>query len=106
MPNNDPGRIASYTAGPLALISLGIAVTIRCIWPDVDKAPAGWQNFGAIMIAAWVLIPPVWFWTEWVFFSKGQDVERLKHTHDLARNIWVALVVVLAALLKINWVKG
>jgi len=101
--HDDLGRIAAYIAAPLALFSLFYAVAMRLTWPDVEKSPECWQTVGAVTVGAWVLLPPVWFWLEWVFFSKGQDAERLKHTHDLSRNIWIALVIVLAALLKIHF---
>ena len=92
-----PGKVASYIAGPLALISLILALLIKHRWTDLR------ESLGYTMLALWVLGPPVWFWVEWVFLSRDQDGQRLKHTHDLARNIWLALVVVLAAILKIEW---
>jgi hypothetical protein len=100
MSKNDPGRTASYVAAGFAVLSLGMAFGIRFLWPDLR------ESVGYVILGAWVIGPPVWFWTEWVFLSDGQNPERLKHTHDLARNIWLALVVVLAVILGVKWPLG
>ena len=57
----------------------------------------------------WALIPPVLFLYEYVKeFPAGtkrpeREEERLKELHELSRNIWLALLVVLAAILGIPW---
>jgi len=96
----DSGRIATYIAGPLALATIVATLWLRS-QPDAKK-----HKFGYILIVFWVLAPPVWFWVEWVFLNDPQDEPKtglLKHTHELARNIWVALVIVLTAILGIKW---
>jgi hypothetical protein len=64
------------------------------------------ENLGKVIVAFWALIPPGFFWLDWVYFCTGMsDADRkiVKHTHDLARNIWIALVGVLAfAFFKIS----
>jgi hypothetical protein len=56
-----------------------------------------------IIIGIWVICPPLWFFLEWAYFSHGQQLEEFKFSQELARNFWVALVVLLAAILKGNW---
>ena len=61
------------------------------------------------IIGEWVLMPPIWFWVEWVSVSRQideQERERIKHMHDLARNIWVALVAILVGLFDIDVFKN
>lgn len=95
----DLGRIVSYVAG-----SLAVATVLFAFWLRGQPEPKR-HNVGYLLIGFWVLAPPIWFWVEWVFLSEYQNPERLKHTHELARNIWVALVIVLAAILGIKWPK-
>jgi hypothetical protein len=45
--------------------------------------------------------------TEWVYYrdqiTAKDDRDELQHTHDLARNVWLALVVVLVVLFNLEW---
>jgi hypothetical protein len=59
----------------------------------------------ALILFGWILCPPVFFWCDWVFLCKDiprDKVDNVKHLHDLSRNIWVALVVILLALFKVT----
>jgi len=52
---------------------------------------------GRSMLAFWLLIPPVFFWLDWVVFSRNFTPARrevAQHTHDLRRNVWLAPVVI------------
>ena len=63
------------------------------IYPDWPKFP------GQALSLAVVLLPPIFFWADWTFFFGQIPVEErdaAKHTHDLSRNIWLAVLVVLA----------
>jgi hypothetical protein len=53
----------------------------------------------------WVAIPPLWFLWEYVHFRppEGIEDERMRHLHDLCRNIWLALIVILVAIMEIPW---
>jgi len=57
---------------------------------------------GPYVVAFWVLVPPIFFWIDWVWFSSELNSptkrEFAKHTHDLARNIWIAFAGILAYL--------
>jgi hypothetical protein len=64
----------------------------------------GWdvhgKNTGKVLVAFWLLFPPVFLWADWVFYWTTMTAETrsaAEHLHDLARNIWLALVAVLTA---------
>lgn len=59
----------------------------------------------AILLAFWVIVPPVWFTVDYFIFfnhsrlSAGTDVfERFKYGQDLASKTWLALVTLLTGL--------
>jgi hypothetical protein len=63
------------------------------------------KHTGYVLLAFWGLVPPAFFWVDWVFFCRGMttpDRDIAKHTHDLSRNIWLALIALLAILFGIN----
>jgi hypothetical protein len=81
------------------MASLGYAACVGAGAPDLCKR---W------IVGFWVLVPPVYFWCDWQFFCSAiprTKIDSVKHVHDLARNIWVALVVVLIALFDIHVFK-
>lgn len=58
-----------------------------------------------LVVGFWILAPPIWFFLEWFYLCEGlpkDQLEWISHTHDLARNIWLALVAVLTVLLEIQ----
>jgi hypothetical protein len=64
------------------------------------RLPAGWDAniVGGFLIAVWAIVPPAFFWLDWVYFCRDMspaDRGIVGHTHDLARNIWVGLLGVL-----------
>jgi len=70
--------------------------------------PVTHEQLGKVLIGFWALVPPVFLWTDWVGFRPADqnDKENAKHTHDLSRNIWLALVAVLTVLFNIKWTGG
>ena len=63
------------------------------------------DNIGLIIVAFWIIAPPVVFWFEW-FLSRDLDREilnNIKHNHDLSRNIWLGFTTLLIALFEIKW---
>jgi hypothetical protein len=61
-----------------------------------------WKRF---IVGVWILLPPAYFWCDWQFLCAKipqRNIQSVKHLHDLARNIWLALVVVLIALFDIH----
>jgi hypothetical protein len=66
--------------------------------------PELWQR---VLVAAWGVMPPLWFLYENAFLNPAdlpdltEDqrktvLERFKYTQDLARNVWVAMGLALA----------
>lgn len=67
------------------------------------KALQSWV--GPVVVGLWVLLPPIWFWSEWVWFSRSlshDERERVQHLHDLSRNIWLAVIAVLITLFDLK----
>ena len=55
----------------------------------------------AFLVFLVLFLPPIFLWWDWVHFCDDLDdraKDDAKHTHDLARNIWLALTVILIAL--------
>jgi len=80
---------------------LSLVLAIRIPRRQVGK-PAGWRAY--VLVGAWALIPPLWFIVEWHFFDvKKGEFEHFKYSQELARNVWVAFVIVLAKITGITW---
>ena len=61
---------------------------------------------GKSLLAFWLLIPPVFFWLDWVVFSRNltpPEREVAQHTHDLSRNVWLALVASLVVIFGLTF---
>lgn len=99
-PKNEWPTTFKVSAG-LGMVSLFIALLIRANY--FCKSPWGYALLGL-----WTLVPPLWFLYEFQSeFPRDhkkpqEEVDRLKHLHDLSRNIWVAFVIVLAAIMGIK----
>jgi hypothetical protein len=79
--------------------SLAYAVCVGQNAPDATKR---------ILVGFWLLAPPIYFWLDWHVLCRNipsDNTDSVKHIHDLSRNIWVALVVVLIALFNIQVFK-
>jgi hypothetical protein len=56
------------------------------------------QMLEKILVALWLAVPPVWFWFEWSLCTNklaAPEKEDLKHSHELSRNLWAAIVILL-----------
>jgi len=63
------------------------------------------EQLGTCVIGFGVLVPPAFFWLDWVVFCRcmtTRERDFTKHTHDLSRNIWLALIAMLTVLFKIK----
>jgi hypothetical protein len=86
-------------------VSLGLISTIAAVWTLMLvyqrvslPNPSPVSVLEKAVTAFWALGPPVFFWLDWVMFAgRMEDDEReiAKHTHDLARNIWLGLLAIL-----------
>ena len=90
--------ILGTIAALAALASLGMGL---------DFFMHGWAvNHAKLLVGSWVIFPPVFFWLDWVVFCRdlpAKELDAAKHTHEVSRNIWLALIVVLVALFEIKW---
>lgn len=80
------------------ILSLAVALAAKAGFPVPRFA-------GPLLIGAWGLGPPIFFWVDWVCFPKDYekgDRDIAQHTHDLARNIWIAFVAILAYLFGVH----
>lgn len=95
MTRDEALKIVVPLSGTLAIGSLAFATFVRFCQPALLKP------YGYIMLGLWALIPPVWFIYEWTLSRTLGTVEqdRIKHFHDLARNLWLALILALAAIM-------
>ena len=95
-------RVISWASGIAAVLSLLLGVLHQSHTLILPEA------YRHVIVGCWVLLPPIWFWSEWVWVApniSSEDRDRIKHLHDLTRNMWVALVVVLVALFDITVFK-
>jgi len=88
----------------IASLAIGIAKQYRVKWfsgPEVAM----------IVVGSWALLPPIFFWADWVFFFEHVNVtdpvqaalrDIAKHSHDLARNIWLGLLAILYVLFALK----
>jgi hypothetical protein len=90
-------RAARVSAG-LAIGSIILAILLETVWCQYKP------RWGLPLVAAWVAAPPLWFFFEYLIWPPpAAEAERTRHFHDLARNLWIALVVILAAIMKIKF---
>jgi hypothetical protein len=94
-------------AGGVASAVIAVLSVLAGIIPTSTLGPLSHDNLGKLLIGFWVIAPPVFFWVDWVAFLPAQaDRDVAKHTHDLARNIWLALVGILAVLFAVKFPGG
>jgi hypothetical protein len=92
----NPRERMALIAIPLALLSVIIVALIR----HKDHLRDTW---GVLILGAWTIFPSIWFLYEWIALRHTTNTEDLKHVQDLVRNIWVAFVVILTAILFGKW---
>jgi hypothetical protein len=88
--------------GTLASIVFAVVSILAALNPHSRVGP--WldhQAWAKVIVAVWAVGPPVFFWVDWVHYLKNEAAEAdsrkiAKHTHDLARNIWLGLLAVLS----------
>jgi hypothetical protein len=99
MTRNQFNQIFGGVSVLAAIASLVLAVCPLGLDPKHHK------EIGYFVVATWVLLPPFFFWVDWVMFREGlsdKEKEAAKHTHDLSRNIWLGLVTVLAVAFQLT----
>ncbi len=80
----------------ISLATVGIVFAIVCLsYFRADNLVKG------ILVSIWLLAPPVYFFVEWVFLYKESEeypLENFQYSQKLARDIWLAVSVILIAL--------
>lgn len=99
-------KIYNFIGGALSVV-FALWSLRQALDPSSTFGPWTHDELGKVLIAFWGLVPPLFFWLDWVWlcsYLASYDPERevAKHTHDLSRNIWVALVAVLAILFAVK----
>ena len=89
--------------------ALSVLIALLSLKMGLDQdSTLFWLNHeqtGYVLLAFWGLAPPAFFWVDWVVFCRGMsknDRDTAKHTHDLSRNIWLALIALVAILFGIK----
>ena len=94
-------RVVGVVSGILAAASLAFG---RCGFAQKFEEKRNWAGYTqAIVLAAWIVLPPVWFWIEYYFVYRvhaypGENREDFKYGQDQAAKIWLALVTALLGL--------
>jgi hypothetical protein len=82
-----------------------VASLILALMPSIAIFSLTHKQFGKYIVFFWVLIPPIWFWLEWnsaASRNKKNDREWKTHAHDLGRNFWLAITLMLTYLFDIK----
>jgi hypothetical protein len=89
-------HLGAWVAAGAAVISLAFKV--------IPASFASPETVGYFVVGFWTIVPPVAFWVDWTFCTPKSNGERefTVHQHDLGRNIWVAWVVILAAVFQLK----
>jgi hypothetical protein len=90
----------NWIAGALG-VPFAIWSPFQAINPSSTFGPWTHEELGRYLIGFWVIVPPIFFWLDWVWLCSylapsAPEREVAKHTHDLSRNIWLAVVAILA----------
>ena len=63
------------------------------------------RRIAYFLVGAWVLLPPIWFLTEWCHTFPREEkppqetvLESFKREQDLAKDIWIAYAAILATI--------
>ncbi len=94
--------ICGWLAAALALYTLTVFV---CAGLDKEKLLAS-QTTAGWLLATWIVLPPMFFWFDYFVLWRVEvnnkepdplEFEQFKHGQELSRNLWVAMVALLAA---------
>ncbi len=95
-------QIMGWMSAIAAALSALLAIYLR---PEGKEQVSFW---GYVLLGFWAIAPPVWFLVEYSFWPPADkdENERTRHLHDLARNIWLAFIVVIATIMGVKWPLG
>lgn len=88
----------------LAAVILGVVSVTYCV---VEEYTYDWKHnyFLPVLIFAWTVFPPLWFWYEYFFlfktFGKHENphaFDLFKHGQQTSRAIWAGVLACMAAI--------
>ena len=94
--DNAKGKLCAVLSLSFPVLLIVLSLGYAFLFYPSHKQEYNHCLLSAGIIAFWTLIPPMWFWYDWRFHFKKEDAQYKTHLHDLGRNIWLALVAVLA----------
>ncbi len=88
---------------PAIAIGLYLGTTAFVYWAHTPDAGETRRVLSAILIGGWTLGPPTWLFIEYfrmpyIDSKRLPNIDSFKYTREIARNFWVAAVLVLLAL--------
>jgi len=97
------GKIRKIVACASAIIALGSLVFSYWSFANGFRRDDPVKVAQAIILAGWIVLPPVWFWLEFYLLylpdsSSYEAWDQYKYGQDLASKIWLALVTTLLGL--------
>jgi hypothetical protein len=101
-PRIEKFRRLQHAAGWFAGIALFLSLCFAFFGWNTKIESGGVKVYQAILLGAWILGPPLWFWYEYIFLFRdaypGADkdsLEAFKYQQDVSSKIWLATVSVL-----------
>jgi hypothetical protein len=88
----------------LAFLAVVLSAVIVAIARNRPKS-AAWRKSAILLLAAWIIGPPVWFLAEYYMMQLRPveslpDIEAFKYNQDLSSKIWIAAVALLVAMYR------
>ena|SRR2546428_6570398 len=98
-------RQLQHIVGWFAGIALFLSLCFACVGWGKKIESGGVKVYQAIVLGAWTLGPPIWFWYEYIYRFRDvypnadkDKLEAFKYQQDLSSKIWLAAVSVLLIL--------
>ena len=96
---------SQWRAGKLATAALLGSLTLAFFGWGQKVESGGIKIAQVIVLVLWTLVPPIWFWAEYIFLFRDafpevteQKLNELKTQQDLSSKIWIATASVLLIL--------
>lgn len=95
-----------WVVGALGVICLAASCIFAGWGWGINLKGGGWvKSTQAVVVVLWTILPPMWFWIEFIWLYKPAygitDKDRFdafKYQQDLSSKIWIAAVSILLML--------
>ncbi len=80
----------------IVLAGIGVLFAVICF---ISADAIEWIK--KTLVAVWILVPPVYFYIEWVFLYEESDeypLGKFQYSQKLARDVWLAITAILIAI--------